>query len=149
MKRPPLTAAEQQIEALRNLKQAQAKRKAKPVPPAPPAVPAPVPARLQAAMPVGLAPGEADAPAGQAFELSEGSRPKAKLDGPALPLSPQVWRRLRARQREHREFKRRREMGDWAAELLLALPPHAHKMGDASRQDLFDRLREWAQARGL
>ncbi len=125
------TAAEQQIEALRQLKQAAPRRKAVPPPalkPAPPASPA---------TPIG-------------FELSDAPAAlTAKKKGPNLPLSPAQWRRLRERQREHQEFKRRRDMGDWAAELLLALPPQAHRLGEEARAELFRKMREWAEARGL
>jgi hypothetical protein len=40
-------------------------------------------------------------------------------------------------------------MGDWAAELLLALPPEAHKLSAAAKQELWRKMREWAEARGL
>ena len=142
MKRAAMTAAEQQIEALRQLKQGQGKRKAAPLPAAPKAVAPPLPASQQAARPVG-------APLAPAFELSEGQAPRARREGPALPLSVETWKRLRHRQRETKEFKGRREMAEWAAELLLALPPQTHKLSPAARADLFQRMQEWAKARGL
>ena len=122
------TAAEQQIELLKQMKDAKAKRK-----------PLPPPAAAQPA-----------AQAAAAFELAEGPRPlRAKAKGPALPLGKETWRRLRDRQAATHEFRSRREMGDWAAELLLALPPGAHRLGEPARAELLTRLREWAEARGL
>jgi hypothetical protein len=137
MKREARTPAELQIEALRQLKQGQARR---PPPAKPPQ--APVAAAGASAVP---------SPAARpAFELSEQPAPATlKRRGPELPLSPALWRRLRERQREHREFKRRRDMGDWAAELLLALPPGCAALAPEARTELFNRMREWAEARGL
>lgn len=130
MKKEARTAAEQQIEALRQLKQAQPRRKAVPLPVAKPSK-APV------------------APA-SAFELSENraARP-AKKPGPQLPLSRAQWARLKARQKEHHEFRTRRAMGDWAAELLLALPPGTQRLSPEALEDLYRKMREWAEARGL
>jgi hypothetical protein len=125
------TAAEQQIELLRQMKEAKAKRK-----PAPPPQP-----------PSGQ-PERAGTP--PAFELGEAPRPeRTKPKGPSLPVSKETWRLLRARQAATREFRNRRAMGDWAAALLLALPPGAHGLGDAAKAELLQRLAEWAEARGL
>lgn len=123
------TQAELQIEALRQLRQTQARSKPSPAPKA-------------------IAPKTEAAPAASSFELSERAAP-AKRKGPSLPLSVELWRRLKERQREHHEFKRRREMGDWAAELLLAMPPQAHKLPAAAREELLQKIREWAELRGL
>jgi hypothetical protein len=137
MKKEQRTAAEQQIEALRLLKQTQAKRRPVAAPGARAAAPAEKPA---------AAPATASAP----FELSENVGASApRKTGPSLPVSAATWRRLRERQRQHHEFRRRRDMGDWAAELLLALPPGVAGMGEAARADLFDQLQKWAKARGL
>lgn len=125
------TQAEQQIEALRQLKQTQARRKPTP----PPTAPKPAPS-----------PASAEAPS---FELSEQPVKAAKKSGPSLPLSLAQWRRLRERQRESAEFRRRRDMGDWAAELLLALPAGASKLSPAGKEELLRKLREWGEARGL
>ena len=123
----PRTAAEQQIEMLRQMKEAKTKRK-----PPPPA--APPPAR----------------PQGPGFELDEGPRqPKPKAKGPGLPLTKETWRRLRERQTATREFRTRRDMGEWAAALLLALPPGAYQLGDEAKTELLRKLAEWAEARGL
>jgi hypothetical protein len=136
VKKDARTPAELQMEALRQLKQTQSRRPAVAPPKARPAESAPR-TDATAAPPNG-------------FELSErGATAPAKKAGPALPLSPELWRRLRERQREHHEFRRRREMGDWAAELLLALPPEAHKLSTAAKQELWRKMREWAEARGL
>lgn len=126
----PRTPAEAQIEALRQLKQAQARRKlarGERLPPAPPAAPA----------------------QGPVFELSEQPPRPARKAGPSLPLSAETWRRLRERQAQHREFRRRRDMGEWAARLLLALPPGTAALPEAARQELFARMAEWAKSRGL
>jgi hypothetical protein len=141
------TAAELQIEALKQLKEAKARRKPAPLPPVPRAVPPLQAPKLSPAVPVN----ETAPPSGHAaFELSEGERatPKAKT-GPALPLSKDSWRRLRERQRETREFRSRKAMGDWAAELVLAMPPQASKLGPEGKAELFKRIEEWCRARGL
>jgi hypothetical protein len=138
MKSPARTPAELQIEALRQLKQSQARRPAAAKAPKPAA---PVPSSSAPGMPNSRKAG---------FELSEQATPTPiKSLGPTLPLSPEIWRRLRERQREHREFKRRRDMGDWAAELLLALPPGSAALNQEARAELLARMREWAEARGL
>lgn len=131
MKKDPRTAAELQIEALRQLKQTQPRRKALPAPAAKPAA----------------APKAAVGPTA-GFELSESAAPRSKRRGPQLPLSSGQWARLRERQREHHEFRLRRDMGDWAAELLLALPPGVHALSAEAKAELFKRMQEWAAARG-
>jgi hypothetical protein len=131
----PRTAAEQQIELLRQMKEAKSKRK-----PAPP--PAAGSERTRTA--------SADPAPVPAFELGEAPRPaRAKAKGPALTLSKETWRLLRERQAATHEFRSRRAMGDWAAALLLALPPGAHRLSDESKAELLRRLAEWAEARGL
>ena len=137
----PRTAAEQQIELLRQLKESKAKRKA--------VAPAPLRAAsvsTEAALPEPLIEGEA--PRSGAFELIEAPR-KPKAAGPSLPLSRDTWKRLRERQAQAKEFPNRKAMGDWAAELLLALPPQASRLDREAKAELFKRLREWAEARGL
>ena len=64
-------------------------------------------------------------------------------------MGKDTWRRLRQRQADTKEFRSRRDMGDWAAALLLALPPGAHALGKEARAELLRRLAEWAEARGL
>jgi hypothetical protein len=138
MKSPARTPAELQIEALRQLKQSQARR---PVP-----VKAAKPDGGAASIPVV----PRQSPSKPGFELHEQAPPTPiKRLGPSLPLSPESWRRLRERQREHREFKRRRDMGDWAARLLLALPPGTAGLPEEARAELLSRMRTWAEARGL
>lgn len=132
MKKEARTAAELQIEALRQLKQTQPRRKALPAPAAKPA-----------------APTTPQAPWVSGFELSESTAPRPrKRSGPQLPLSASQWVRLRERQREHHEFRLRRDMGDWAAELLLALPPGVHALSAEAKAELFKRMHDWAAARG-
>jgi len=142
------TAAEEQIELLRRMKEARLKRKAAPVPAAPKAVaPLPPPALSPVAP---LAQGAPPAGEAAAFELAEGPAPKPRAKAAhGLPVGRETWRRLRERQRATHEFKRRRDMGEWAAELVLALPPHAHALNDDARAELFRRMREWCLARGL
>ncbi len=82
------------------------------------------------------------------FELSEPLAKKQKL-GPSLPLSPEIYSQIVKRQRAERSFKRRKDMGDWAAELMLALPFEAHRLSPEARQELFSRMQAWARARGL
>jgi hypothetical protein len=127
------TAAEQQIELLRQMKDAKSKRKPTPPPSQGPTSPLP-----------------ADPFPVPAFELGERPRPpRTKSKGPALPLSKETWRLLRERQAATHEFSSRRDMGDWAAWLLLALPPGARSLSDESKAELLRRLAEWAEARGL
>jgi hypothetical protein len=128
---PGKTPAEMQLEALRQLKQTQARRKPTPAP----APKAPTPAAPPAT--------------GVSFELSEQGAAPPKKKGPALALSASQWKRLRERQREHKEFRRRKDMGDWAAELLLALPPGVAALSPAAKEELFRKMRDWAEARGL
>jgi len=141
------TAAEEQIEALKQLKDAKARRKPAPLPQTPRAVPPLQPQHLAAATPLN----EQAPPAGPlGFELSESERPAPKpKTGPQIPVSAETWRRLRQRQRETREFKKRRDMGEWAAALLLALPPQASKLGPDAQAELFKRMNDWCRARGL
>ena len=126
----PSTPAEQQMDELRRLRETLSKRK-----PAPAALPkAPVAA--------------AAATSAGGFELAEAA-PKKKKEGPSLALSPEIYRKLLERQRQQRSFKRRRDMGDWAAELLLALPFEAHRLSADAKAELFQRMQAWAEARGL
>jgi hypothetical protein len=131
----PRTAAEQQIELLRRLKAQQAKRRPAPIP---------VPTKIETELAAPPTRPESG------FEIHEkGSVTTARKLGPSLPLSRPQWQRLRERQRVHREFRNRREMGDWAAELLLALPPGVFGLGDAARRDLLEAMRGWARSRGF
>jgi hypothetical protein len=92
-------------------------------------------------------PGPEDAEGGDAPLPPKPPR-KAKAS-PALPVGPETRRLLLERQRTTREFKRRQDMGEWAAELLLALPPHSHTLSPQARAELFRRMREWCASRGL
>jgi hypothetical protein len=136
----PRTAAEQQIELLRQLRAA--KPKARQAAPAA-AHPSGAPDRLGPAA-------EGPAPTGGAFEIVDGPpQPRPKQAGPSLPVSREQWKRLRERQSASKEFRTRKAMGDWAAELLLALPPQCSRLEADARGELFKRMREWAEARGL
>jgi hypothetical protein len=131
----PRTPAEQQMEELRQLRETLSKRK----PTAAPRSPNPgaaKPAATQASV------------SGGSFELSEPVA-KKKKEGPSLPLSPALYRQLLQRQREGHAFRRRKDLGDWAAALALALPFEAHKLSDDAKAELFQRMQDWARARGL
>jgi hypothetical protein len=133
------TPAELQMEELRRLRETLAGRK-------PAAVPRPkVPAPTGPEAPRPSATSSGTVLTG--LEISEAS--KVKKSGPSLPVSKALYRQLLERQRIARAFKRRRDMGDWAAELLLALPFEAHKLSPEAKAELFKRMQEWAQARGL
>src|SRR5580658_5647466 len=67
----------------------------------------------------------------------------------SLPLGREIWKRLQDRQTSTREFRSKKEMGEWAARLLLALPARAHTLDAAAREDLFRSMREWCALRGL
>jgi hypothetical protein len=67
----------------------------------------------------------------------------------SLPVGRETWRRLQDRQASTREFRGRKEMGEWAACLLLALPSRAHTLDSAAREELFRTMREWCALRGL
>jgi hypothetical protein len=150
------TAAEEQIEMLRKMKEDRASTKAPP-PSAPAAAPFSAPAAsVRAAVPARV-PGTASRgsfappPEGNAaFELAESgpAKPKRK-SGHGLPVGRETWRRILERQRLTREFKGRKEMGEWAAQLLLNLPARAHTLDPQAREELFRRMREWCEARGL
>lgn len=138
MKRTP---AEEQMEELRRLRETVTKRK----PVAPRSALAPSsPAKAALA----TVPGSTSAGA-QGFELSEAQPKKKKKDGPSLVLSAELYRSLLERQRAQRSFKRRKDLGNWAAELVLALPLDAHKLSPEAKAELFKRMQEWAAARGL
>ena len=87
------------------------------------------------------------APPASKFELSESPRKKKAV--PSLTLSPALYRRLLERQKADPSFRRKRDMGDWAAELLLALPFEAHRLSPEAKAELFQRMQAWAKARGL
>ncbi len=129
------TQAEQQMEELRRLRETVGKRK----PAGAPQNAAGHRARRAESM---------AAISGGSFELSEAVA-KRKKDGPSLMLSKDLYRQLLLRQRESRSFKRRRDMGDWGAALILALPFEAHRLSPEAKAELFQRMQEWAQARGL
>ncbi|HTA17189.1 MAG TPA: hypothetical protein VK786_05545 [bacterium] len=67
----------------------------------------------------------------------------------SLPVGREIWKRLQDRQASTREFRGKKEMGEWAARLLLALPARAHTLDAEAREDLFRRMREWCALRGL
>jgi hypothetical protein len=135
----PRTPAEQQMEELRRLRETLSKRR-------PTAPTKPKAAVADSRPPAPKAPSGGAAALG-GLEISEVA--KAKKTGPSLALSPALYRQLLERQRLGRAFKRRRDMGDWAAELLLALPFEAHKLSPEAKAELFKRMQEWARARGL
>jgi hypothetical protein len=117
------TPAEQQMEELRRMRETLAKRRP-------------------------TEPGKAK-PAGGLDPSGTREASKSKKPGPSLALGKALYRQLLERQRKDKAFKRRRDMGDWAAQLLLALPSEAHKLSPEAKADLFKRMQEWAQARGL
>lgn len=141
------TAAEEQIELLRQMKDSRLKRKPAPLPPpSKPTLLAQGPTAPAQPLAAGASTG------GSGFELAEkaAARPKArKGPGQALPVGKETYKLLMQRQREQHEFKRRQDMGEWAASLLLALPPGAHALPAQARADLLKRMREWCVARGL
>jgi len=67
----------------------------------------------------------------------------------SLPVGREIWKRLQDRQTSTREFRSKKEMGEWAARLLLALPARAHGLDPEARDDLFRSMREWCASRGL
>lgn len=137
MKRTP---AEEQMEELRRLRETVTKRK----PVAPAKASAAVTPATRALPPVHGSTGSG----ALSFELAE-AQPKKKKEGPSLALSADLYRRVMERQRAQRSFKRRKDLGDWAAELVLALPFDAHKLSPEAKAELFKRMQEWAAARGL
>lgn len=74
----------------------------------------------------------------------ERARPGRGPSHAGLAISPALWRKLVARQRELKEFKNRRDMGDWAADLLLALPAYSRPADTAARESFLARLALWA-----
>ncbi len=86
-----------------------------------------------------------------AFEIEEAKPKQQKVKGKvhAIPISPEMAQLLKRREKTYKEFSNRIEMGDWAAELLLALPINSHRLGKSARADLFSRMSAWAKARGL
>lgn len=140
----PKTPAELQLEALRKMKEeaALAPRRARPRPEAASDDVAP-------SIPRQAVPSKAPA-----FEIVEAAprspKPRAKRGANhTLLVSEEMWQRLRERERMNKEFKGKAELGDWAAELLLALPKNSHRLNEEARQELFARMAAWARARGL
>lgn len=147
------TPAEEQIEALKKMRAEKSVRK-QPSAPAPRPKPTDIPEQPAAAAlplrPRPLARAELPPSPDPRFELAESGPAKpSKPEDKALPVSRETWRRLKARQARTKEFKRRRDMGEWAAELLLAMPPRAHLLSPEGKADLFARLQEWGKVRGL
>jgi hypothetical protein len=108
--------------------------------------------RLKAAPPsadaegVQAEPEDAGAAPTEAPEETRGAPPSGPLPR-ALPVSEVAWRRLVARQRASREFGKLAELGEWAAELVLALPPGASRMSKAEKSELFRRMAQWCEGK--
>jgi hypothetical protein len=117
----PKTAAQQQIEMLKQMKRGRLK--------------GPQPGVDEALEGASDFPRAAPAPA-----------PKLK-SGHSLPVGDATWKKLLERQRSGREFRGKKDMGDWAAQLLLAFPPKAHGADAQGREELLQSLRAWAAAR--
>lgn len=117
----PKTAAQQQIEMLQRMKQG----------------------RLRGGLP-GAAEGLEGAPEGPQAATAPAPKPKS---GHSLPVGDAAWAKLLERQRGGREFRSKKDMGDWAAQLLLAFPPKAHRADAQGREALLRGLRAWASAR--
>jgi hypothetical protein len=135
MKRTP---AEEQMEELRRLREGLAKRK--------PVTAARTTSSAQPRQTSSSQP--APATSMGAYELVE-PVVKRKKEDPSLAVSRELYRKLMERQRAGRSFKRRKDLGNWAAELALALPFEAHKLSPDAKAELFARMQEWARARGL
>jgi hypothetical protein len=66
-----------------------------------------------------------------------------------LSVSQAAWQRLQERLKQAGlSLKARRQLGDWAVELLLAFPL-ADSLSPEVKSDLFQRIGEWKAARGL
>ena len=138
------TAAELQIEALRKMRDAKAKHKPAPIPRAAKVVAAqskPASPSLSA-----LSKASSSKPG---FELIEPPKASKTIEVATIQVSAEIWKRLRERQASSKEFKNKQDMGDWAAELLLALPVRSHELSRSAKAELFQRMQEWCAARGL
>ena len=90
----------------------------------------------------------------EVVDESEGAvaRPRSsarKRQQMEIQMDARLWKQLNARIRESREFKRRQDLWDWAATLVMAFPPGAHQLSDESLEDLFRKIRHWLAARGI
>jgi hypothetical protein len=85
----------------------------------------------------------------QAMSLSAAKLPKKKKTMPSLPLSVAAWKRLREEGFKKGQLKRGRELGDWAVELLLSIPYGLKDLSEESRAELFAKIRDWSNPRGL
>lgn len=124
------TAAELQLEYLKKLKEQMEK-----------GAPRPKAARREES---------SNAPvAAPSMSLSAGKSPRKKKATPSLPLSAAAWKRLREEGFKKGQLKRGRELGDWAVELLLSIPYGLKDLSDESRAELFAKIRDWSNPRGL
>ncbi|HTB22088.1 MAG TPA: hypothetical protein VK914_05240 [bacterium] len=67
----------------------------------------------------------------------------------SLPLSRETWRLLLRRQAATREFRGKKDMGEWAARLVLALPAGAHSLDADAIEELFACMRAFCAEKGL
>lgn len=114
----PKTAAEQQLEVLKKLKEQKGSK----------------PRLSRSAAPAKAAPG-----------LS--LEPLRKRPGRRIPLSEAAWTRLRQEAMLPGKLKINQELGDWVVELLLGLPPELRSLAPEGKQEFFDKVKAWAASR--
>ena len=108
--------------------------------------------RERAPRPVSQARAEERAPAKDAtlrlVAVPKGNAPRRSRKTVGLPMHRETWKAFLERQKAHSEFRSKRELADWVAELLMGLPKGLHQAVPEAKRELFARIAEWAKARG-
>jgi hypothetical protein len=75
--------------------------------------------------------------------------PKRAEGAHSLPLGRESWDLLVRRQASTREFHGKKDLGDWAARLVLALPAGARNLDEKTIEELFAHMRAFCAEKGL
>jgi hypothetical protein len=89
--------------------------------------------------------GRLETPPSDGSAAPAAGKPAPRLSRSArhLPVGRETWTRLLELQASSKEFRSKKDMGEWAAALLLALPARAHSLDSEAREELFRNMREW------
>jgi hypothetical protein len=66
-----------------------------------------------------------------------------------IPLSAKAWSELKTGGLDRGLLKLNQELGDWAVTLLLNMPQGLKTLPESVRAEVFEKVRAWAQERGL
>lgn len=89
------------------------------------------------------------APAKDAVSAKKKPAPKRAERAHSLPLGRESWDLLIRRQAATREFRGKKDLGEWAARLVLALPAGAHSLDAKTTEELFACMRAFCAEKGL